>query len=42
MLGVSIGIAEGTYKKDIIHSALSLHLINSFFTTKETALALLD
>lgn len=39
---VSIGIAEGTYKKDIIHSALSLHLINSFFTTKETALALLD
>lgn len=39
---VSIGIAEGIYKKDIIHSALSLHLINSFFTTKETALALLD
>lgn len=39
---VSIGIAEGVYKKDIIHSVLSLHLINSFFTTKETALALLD
>lgn len=39
---VSIGIAEGIYKKDIIHSALSLHLVNSFFTTKETALALLD
>lgn len=39
---VSIAIAEGAYKKDIIHSVLSLHMINSFFTTKETALALLD
>lgn len=35
---VSIGIAEGTYKKDIIHSALSLHLINSFLLPKKQRL----
>lgn len=38
---LSIGIAEGVYKTDIIHAVLSLHLINAFFTTKETALSLL-
>ena len=39
---VSIGIAEGIYKKEIIHAVLSLHLINAFFTSKDTALALLN
>lgn len=39
---LSIGIAEGVYKTDIIHAVLSLHLVNAFFTTKETALSLLD
>ena len=39
---LSIGIAEGIYKTEIIHAVLSLHLINTFFTTKETALSLLD
>lgn len=39
---ISIGIAEGIYKKDIIHAVLSRHFINAFFTSKDTALALLD
>lgn len=39
---VSIGIAEGIYKAEIIHAVLSLHLINAFFTSKDTALALLN
>lgn len=37
----SIGIAEGAYKKDIIHAVLSLKLVNALFTDEETALALL-
>ena len=37
----SIGIAEGVYKKDIIHAVLSLKLVNALFTDEETALALL-
>ena len=39
---LSIGIAEGVYKAEIIHTALSLHLLNAFFTNKETALSLLS
>nr|WP_300303500.1 sugar-binding domain-containing protein [uncultured Anaerostipes sp.] len=38
---MSIGIADGVYKAEIIHAVLSLHLINAFFTNKETALSLL-
>lgn len=38
---LSIGIADGVYKAEIIHAVLSLHLINAFFTNKETALSLL-
>lgn len=37
----SIDIAEGVYKKDIIHAVLSLKLVNALFTDEETALALL-
>ncbi len=39
---LSIGIAEGVYKAEIIHTALSLNLVNAFFTNKETALSLLS
>lgn len=38
----SIGIAEGVKKRDIIHAALSLKLVNVLFTNEETAMALLE
>lgn len=37
-----IAIAEGFEKLDIIHTVLSLHLVDSFFTNQETASALLQ
>lgn len=37
-----IAIAEGLDKLDIIHTVLSLHLVDSFFTSEETACALLQ
>lgn len=36
-----LSIAEGTEKTEIIHTVLSLHLVDAFFTSEETALALL-
>lgn len=36
-----IAIAEGLEKLNIIHTVLSLHLVDSFFTSQETASALL-
>lgn len=38
----AIAIAEGTEKTEIIHTVLSLHLVDAFFTTEETALLLLS
>ena len=37
---VSIGVADGLHKVQIIDVALNLKLVNSFFTDEETALAL--
>ena len=37
-----IAIADGSEKLDIIHAVLSLHLVDSFFTSQETAFALLQ
>lgn len=39
---ITLGIAEGLNKIDIIHVALSLKLINAFFTDEQTAIALLE
>lgn len=36
-----LSIAEGREKAEIIHTVLSLHLVDAFFTSEETALALL-
>ncbi|MGL4548947.1 sugar-binding domain-containing protein [Eubacterium aggregans] len=36
-----MGIAEGVKKRDIIHAALSLKLVNVLFTDEETAMALI-
>lgn len=36
-----LSIAEGKEKAEIIHTVLSLHLVDAFFTTEETALTLL-
>ncbi len=38
---ISIGIAEGLHKVQMIHTALKLKLVNALFTSEETALALL-
>lgn len=39
---ISIGIANGLYKVNMIHIALEKKLVNVFFTDEETALALLN
>ena len=37
-----LAMAQGVEKKEIIHTVLSLGLVDAFFTDKETALALLE